>query len=134
MTLREANSYKLSQFIKIGEMLVVQKAVQDYERGRIGEPLNTMNDMRECFMIITSCTPSSWAVQLRSFEKDITRKIRWRPSAVRQYRQRIETFLESLLLLVHLTADSQLVEPRSPVFVIPIRHFTGIYSSKTDLL
>jgi hypothetical protein len=55
-----------------------------------------------------------------------TQRVRWRPSAVRQYRQRVEAFLESLLLLVHLTAG----QPARGTEIISIRHTNTSFHRK----
>lgn len=62
---------KLSGFIKIGQMLVLQKAVLMVEKGEADNSLDPLDDMRQQFMTVDSCTPFSWAVSLRSFGKSI---------------------------------------------------------------
>jgi hypothetical protein len=69
----EAPNYtsKLSGFIKIGQMLVLEKAVREVESGMVENALDPLDDMRERFMTINNCTPFSWAVSTRSFGKKI---------------------------------------------------------------
>lgn len=62
---------KLLGFIKIGQMLVLQKAVRKVEKGEADNSLDPLNDMRQQFMTVDNCTPFSWAVSLRSFGKSI---------------------------------------------------------------
>lgn len=72
-TFLEAPNYtsKLSGFIKIGQMLVLGKAVREVECGKVDNVLDPLDDMRRRFMTVDTCTPFSWAVSLRSFGKKI---------------------------------------------------------------
>jgi hypothetical protein len=72
-TFFEAQNYTpiLSGFIKIGQMLVLQKAVRAVESEEVEEPFTILDEMRERFMTIETCTPFSWAVQLRSYSKRV---------------------------------------------------------------
>jgi hypothetical protein len=72
-TFYEAQNYTpiLLGFINIAQMLVVQKAVRSVERGPAEEPFSVVDELREHFMTTSSCTPFSWAVQLRSYGKRI---------------------------------------------------------------
>jgi hypothetical protein len=62
---------KLSGFIKIAQMLVLEKAVREVESGMVENALDPLDEMRERFMTINNCTPFSWAVSTRSFGKKI---------------------------------------------------------------
>ena len=72
-TFHEAASYtlKLSGFVKISQMLVLQQAVHEAEERVSENALDPLNEMRERFMTIYCCTPFSWAVSLRSYGKKI---------------------------------------------------------------
>lgn len=65
-------TFVLSGFIKIGQMLVLQKAVQVEETGRGGYAFDLLDEMKERFMTVDNRTPLSWAVSLRSFGKHIS--------------------------------------------------------------
>lgn len=69
----EAPNYtsRLSGFIKISQMLVLEAAVRAMESGKFDNPLDPLEEMRRCFMTVDNCTPFSWAVSLRSFGKQI---------------------------------------------------------------
>jgi hypothetical protein len=69
----EAPNYtpKLSGFIKITQLLVLQQAVYAVEDGRSDDPLEPLDDMRERFMLLDTSTPFSWAISLRSYGKRI---------------------------------------------------------------
>jgi hypothetical protein len=57
----EAPNYtsKLSGFIKISQMLVLEAAVRAVESGKVDNPLDPLEDMRQCFMTVDNCTPFS---------------------------------------------------------------------------
>jgi hypothetical protein len=69
----EAQTYTpmLSGFIKISQMLVLQKAISATDKGLTEEPMDVLEEMRERFMTIDCRSPFGWAVQLRSFGKKI---------------------------------------------------------------
>ena len=72
-TFLEAPNYtsRLSGFIKIGQMLVLEKAVREVESGPVDNVLDPLDDMRRQFTTIDNCAPFSWAVSLRLFGKKI---------------------------------------------------------------
>lgn len=72
-TFFEAPNYtsKLSGFIKISQMLVLEAAVREMESGKVDNALDPLEEMRQRFMTVDNCTPFSWAVSLRSFGKQI---------------------------------------------------------------
>ncbi|KAK0262323.1 hypothetical protein LTS00_018113 [Friedmanniomyces endolithicus] len=72
-TFQEAQNYTLllSGFIKISQMLVLLKALRAAKTDSADEPLETLDGMREEFMTIGCRSLLSWAVQLRSFGKQI---------------------------------------------------------------
>jgi hypothetical protein len=62
---------KLSGFIKITQLLVLQKAV-DMAAGSMAEdPLDALDKMRERFMMLDTSTPFAWTLGLRSFGKRV---------------------------------------------------------------
>lgn len=61
----------LSGFIKIGQMLVLEKAVRAVDQGLAEDPLDELDEVRQRFMTVNCRTPISWAIQLRSSEKKI---------------------------------------------------------------
>jgi hypothetical protein len=73
LILKEACNYGacLSGFIKIAQMLVVQKAVVMIETGKAECPSHMINEMRERFMIQGSRSPFNWACRLRMYAKKI---------------------------------------------------------------
>lgn len=72
-TFYEASNYtsKLSGFIKIAQLLVLQKAVLLAESGDCTDPIEPLDEMRERFMTVDNCSPISWCISLRSFGKKI---------------------------------------------------------------
>jgi hypothetical protein len=41
------------------------------ESGKVDNPIDPLEEMRQCFMTVDNCAPFSWAVSLRSFGKQI---------------------------------------------------------------
>jgi len=72
-TLYEAPNYtpKLSAFIKIAQLLVLQKAVMMAEDGLAQDPLDPLDEIRERFMTLNNTTPFTWALHMRSYGKQI---------------------------------------------------------------
>jgi hypothetical protein len=72
-TLYEAPNYtpKLSAFIKIAQLLVLQKAVLLAEDGVVQDPLDSLDELRNRFMTLENATPFTWGVHLRLFGKRI---------------------------------------------------------------
>lgn len=62
---------KLSAFIKISQLLVLQKAVMLAEDGLAQDPLDPLDEMRKRFMTLDNASPFTWALHLRSFGKRI---------------------------------------------------------------
>ena len=71
--LREAYHYTpfLSGFIKIAQMLVVQKAVVAADEGEAEHPADLLDEMRSRFMIDGTRSPFSWASRLRTYGKQV---------------------------------------------------------------
>lgn len=69
----EASNYtsKLSGFIKIAQLLVLQKAVTLAQEKDCCDPIEALDNMRERFITVDNCTPIPWCVSLRSFGKRI---------------------------------------------------------------
>jgi hypothetical protein len=61
----------LSKFIKIAQMLVIQKAVSGAEHGEAEHPSDLLEEMRERFMVRGTRTAFDWAYCLRSYAKNI---------------------------------------------------------------
>ena len=72
-TFYEASAYtsKLSAFIKIAQLFVLQKAVLLAEAGLAQDAIEALDEMCERFLSLDECTPFAWAVSLRSFGKRI---------------------------------------------------------------
>jgi hypothetical protein len=70
---REAYSYgpTLSGFIKIGQMLVIQKAVEAAGNGDVDYPSDLLDEMRDRFMTHGTRSPFSWANRLRMYAKKV---------------------------------------------------------------
>jgi hypothetical protein len=71
--LREAyhSTPTLSGFIKIAQMLVIQKAVVGARDVQSVQPANLLDEMRERFLISGVRSPFSWASQLRVYGKKV---------------------------------------------------------------
>ena len=73
MILQEACLYapKLSVFIKIVQMLVIQKAVVAADAGKVEHPAHYIDEMQERFMLYRCRSPFSWASWLRLYAKKV---------------------------------------------------------------
>jgi hypothetical protein len=56
----------LSKFIKMAQMLVVQRAVTGAENGEVEHPSDLLDEMRQRFMVRGTRTAFDWAYRLRS--------------------------------------------------------------------
>jgi hypothetical protein len=61
----------LSKFIKIAQMLVVQRAVSAADDGEVEHPSDLLDEMRERFMMRGSRTAFDWACRLRAYAKKV---------------------------------------------------------------
>jgi hypothetical protein len=61
----------LSKFIKIAQMLVVQRAVSAADDGEVEHPSDLLDEMRERFMMRGSRTAFDWASRLRAYAKKV---------------------------------------------------------------
>jgi hypothetical protein len=70
---KDAYAYTLilSRFIKISQLLVIQRAVLAVEEGIVDKPSSILNKMRERFLIHGYATPIGWALQLHTYGKKI---------------------------------------------------------------
>jgi hypothetical protein len=64
-------SSDLSKFIKMAQMLVVQRSVVAAEEGEVEHPSDMLDEMRERFMVRGSRTAFDWACRLRSYAKKV---------------------------------------------------------------
>ena len=71
--LREAHNYGLvlSGFVKMAQMLVIQRAVVGAERGEAAYPADLLDEMRDRFLLYGTRSPFSWACRLRSYAKKV---------------------------------------------------------------
>jgi hypothetical protein len=58
---------KLSAFIKIAQLLVLQQAVAAAEQGKVEFPSNCLEAMQDRFMVLGSRSPMNWALKLRAY-------------------------------------------------------------------
>lgn len=72
-TFYEAGNYtpKLSAFIKIAQLFVLQKAVIIADYPQAPDAVKALDEMRERFLMVNTCTPFAWSVSLRAFGKRI---------------------------------------------------------------
>lgn len=61
----------LSKFIKMAQMLVVQRSVVAAEEGEVNHPSDMLEEMRERFMVRGSRTAFDWACRLRAYAKKV---------------------------------------------------------------
>jgi hypothetical protein len=61
----------LSKFMKIAQMLVVQRAVSAADAGEVEHPSDLLDEMRERFMMRGSRTAFDWACRLRVYAKKV---------------------------------------------------------------
>jgi hypothetical protein len=64
-------SSDLSKFIKMAQMLVVQRAVTGAENGEVEHPSDLLDEMRQRFMVRGTRTAFDWAYRLRSYAKKV---------------------------------------------------------------
>lgn len=64
-------SLDLSKFIKMAQMLVVQRAVDAADEDEVIHPSDMLDEMRERFMVRGSRTAFDWACRLRSYAKKV---------------------------------------------------------------
>lgn len=69
--LRDACAYTplLSGFIKIAQMLVIQRAIDAADAGEVEHPADLIGEMRDRFMIHGTRSPFNWASRLRIYGK-----------------------------------------------------------------
>jgi hypothetical protein len=92
----EAYHFKptLSGFVKIAQMLVIQKAVVCARDVGIIQPTDLLNEVQMRFLINGVRSPFSWVSKLRVYRKKVSQ----------DYLPLVDGFLERTLLLIHLTA------------------------------
>jgi hypothetical protein len=61
----------LSKFVKMAQMLVVQRSVVAAEEGEVEHPSYMLDEMRDRFMVRGSRTAFDWACRLRSYAKKV---------------------------------------------------------------
>jgi hypothetical protein len=61
----------LSAFMKMAQMLVIQRAVLAADYGEVEYPADILDVMRDRFMIYGSSSPMNWALKLRAYGKKI---------------------------------------------------------------
>jgi hypothetical protein len=66
-----SHSPDLSKFIKMAQMLVVQRSVFAAEDSEVEHPSDMLGEIRERFMVRGSRTAFDWACRLRSYAKNV---------------------------------------------------------------
>ncbi|KAF4637121.1 hypothetical protein G7Y89_g978 [Cudoniella acicularis] len=66
---------KLSAFIKMAQLLVLQRAVVAAECGETQFPSEALDEMQDRFMVLESRSPMNWALKLRAYGKKIRESI-----------------------------------------------------------
>ena len=61
----------LSKFIKIAQMLVVQRSVVAAEEGEVEHPSDMLDELRERFIVRGSRTAFDWACRLRAYAQKV---------------------------------------------------------------
>jgi hypothetical protein len=64
-------SPELSKFVKMAQMLVIQRAVMAAEEGEVEHPSDFLDEMRDRFMVRGSRSAFDWACRLRAYAKKI---------------------------------------------------------------
>ncbi|KFY89491.1 hypothetical protein V500_05648 [Pseudogymnoascus sp. VKM F-4518 (FW-2643)] len=62
---------KLSAFIKMAQLLVLQRAVVAAECGETQFPSEALDEMQDRFMVLESRSPMNWALKLQAYRKKI---------------------------------------------------------------
>ena len=62
---------ELSAFVKIAQLLVVQRAVVAAETGETEFPAEALEEMQDRFMVFESRSPMAWVLKLRAYGKQI---------------------------------------------------------------
>ncbi|KAH1429790.1 hypothetical protein KXX32_004328 [Aspergillus fumigatus] len=61
----------LSGLVKMGQMLVVEQAVQMVDEGLVTHPSNALDSMRERFLMYGVRAPFAWITRLRTYGKKV---------------------------------------------------------------
>jgi hypothetical protein len=61
----------LSAFVKMAQMLVIERAVLAADLGEVEYPADVLDEMRDRFMIYGSNSPMNWVLKLRAYGKKI---------------------------------------------------------------
>jgi hypothetical protein len=71
--LKEAYDYTptLSAFIKVAQMLAIQRSVRAAEDGEVEYPGDLLDEMRDRFLLHGTHTPFNWALRLRAYGKKV---------------------------------------------------------------
>jgi len=71
--LKEAYDYTptLSAFIKVAQMLVIQRSVRAAEDGEVDYPGDLLDEMRDRFLLHGTHSPFNWALRLRAYGKKV---------------------------------------------------------------
>lgn len=71
--LREAHLYGtlLPGFVKVSQMLVIQRAVLGVGKGEVTYPAELLYEMREKILVYSTRSPFSWACRLRAYAKKV---------------------------------------------------------------
>ena len=72
-TLRDAPAYTptLSRFIKIGQLLMIQRAVLEVDERRAEYPAEILEEMCGRFLVDNTLSPLAWAIRLRAIGRKI---------------------------------------------------------------
>jgi hypothetical protein len=68
-------THYLSAFIKIAQLLVMQRAVVAAESGEVEFPGELLDEMQDRFTVLSSRSPMHWALKLRAFGRKIRDQI-----------------------------------------------------------
>ncbi|KAE9381022.1 hypothetical protein N431DRAFT_449748 [Stipitochalara longipes BDJ] len=66
---------KLSAFVKMAQLLVVQRAVVAAECEETQFPSEALDEMQDCFMVLESRSPMNLVLKLRAYGKKIRESI-----------------------------------------------------------
>jgi hypothetical protein len=131
--LKEAYDYTptLSAFIKVAQMLVIQRSVRGAETGEVEHPGDLLDDMRDRFLLHGTHSPFNWALRLRAYGKKIRNSttslgyIYWSEDNEKLFYKDIELSMVGLRDFVRIQVQLAQKELRELLLVHPDEQLEG---------
>ncbi|KAK5087244.1 hypothetical protein LTR70_007388 [Exophiala xenobiotica] len=123
--LKEAYDYTptLSAFVKIAQILVIQRSVRAAEDGETEYPGDLLDGMRDRFLLHGTHTPFNWALRLRAYGKKVRNStismgfIYWAENQETLFYKGIELHMDDLRKFVRIQIDEAYKELRELMLI-----------------